>query len=141
MKRMSIAMVLLAVFGLAFYCYADSRDLGRRAGEATRRGAQEGKNFGEGFKEGISGSGCFIATAVYGSYNAPNVRTFRSFRDHCLLKNEVGRGCVRFYYKHGPHWAGFIQEHPVLRTPIRTGLDGVAYILRLTGVADSPPQQ
>jgi len=42
--------------------------------------------------------GCYIATAVYGSYDAPEVMTLRCFRDDTLAKNIFGRLFIRFYY-------------------------------------------
>lgn len=56
-----------------------------------------GRNTGSGGK-----SGCYIATAVYGSYDCPEVWTLRRFRDYKLLTNPLGRGFVRFYYATSP---------------------------------------
>ena len=42
------------------------------------------------------GSGCFVATAAYGSYLDPHVEALRNFRDEQLLTNAPGRsvaGC------------------------------------------------
>ena len=47
-------------------------------------------------------SGCYIATAVYGSYSAPQVYTLRKFRDRVLLNSIPGRLFVRCYYRFGP---------------------------------------
>lgn len=49
--------------------------------------------------------GCYIATAVYGSYNSPEVHTLRSFRDNYLEKRIWGQYFVKFYYKYSPHFA------------------------------------
>ena len=46
--------------------------------------------------------GCFIATAVYGSYHCPQVLTLRRFRDENLMTNFFGRFIVSFYYKISP---------------------------------------
>ncbi|MBR4344620.1 MAG: hypothetical protein IKP88_18285 [Lachnospiraceae bacterium] len=46
--------------------------------------------------------GCYIATAVYGSYDCPEVWTLRRFRDYSLSKTWYGRGFIRFYYAISP---------------------------------------
>jgi hypothetical protein len=46
--------------------------------------------------------GCFIATAIYGDYDAPEVRDLRAYRDRTLLKSFLGRLFVRMYYLFSP---------------------------------------
>ena len=46
--------------------------------------------------------GCYIATAVYGSYDCPELWVLRRFRDFGLRKNAVGRLFVRVYYSISP---------------------------------------
>lgn len=55
---------------------------------------------------------CYIATYVYGSYDATEVLTLRKFRDEKLLTNSIGTLFVKFYYKISPflirHFSGKI---------------------------------
>jgi len=46
--------------------------------------------------------GCFIATAVYGSYYAPEVLVLRQFRDKVLSKFFWGRVFIKLYYAISP---------------------------------------
>ncbi|MFZ2949476.1 MAG: MXAN_6640 family putative metalloprotease [Desulfuromonadaceae bacterium] len=68
------------------------------------------------------GSGCFIATAAYGSYLHPQVQLLRNFRDDFLLTNVPGRAFVAFYYRCSPPLADFIARHPALRSVTRLAL-------------------
>lgn len=68
------------------------------------------------------GTGCFIATAAYGSYLAPQVQLLRTFRDSFLMTNAPGRAFVAWYYRYGPHAAGCIDAHPWLKVPVRLAL-------------------
>ena len=68
------------------------------------------------------GGGCFIATAAYGSYLAPEVMTLREFRDQCLLTSDYGRAFVDWYYRVSPPIAALIAEHDLLKGAVRWGL-------------------
>ena len=83
-------------------------------------------------------SGCFIATAAFGSYVEPNVKLLREFRDQYLLTNSPGRGFVKVYYKYGPFAAEYIREHDWLKPIVRVllmPLVGISYILVKTSLA------
>lgn len=68
---------------------------------------------------GSSSSGCFIATAAYGSYLDPHVMALRSFRDNVLLQSGIGTEFVEFYYKNSPPIADYIAKYPVLKLATR----------------------
>ena len=46
--------------------------------------------------------GCYVATCVYGSYNAQEVWTLRRFRDFFLKKHILGRLFIKLYYSISP---------------------------------------
>jgi hypothetical protein len=68
------------------------------------------------------GTGCFIATAAYGTPMAKEIEILREFRDGYMLTNLVGEALVDFYYRISPPVAEFITEHPNLGSLVRAGL-------------------
>jgi hypothetical protein len=68
------------------------------------------------------GTGCFIATAAYGTPMAEEIQVLRGFRDEYLLTNPVGKALVDLYYAVSPPVADFITEHPSLKPIVRSGL-------------------
>jgi hypothetical protein len=73
-----------------------------------------------GFGNVVPGGGaCFIATAAYGYYSAPQVQILRDFRDRYLLTNAPGRAFVAWYYRYGPIGAAFINAHPWTKPLVR----------------------
>ncbi len=71
---------------------------------------------------GPGSSGCFIATAAYGSAMDAHVITLRRFRDRWLLTNRAGRLFVAWYYRNSPPVAAIIARHPSLRSATRAAL-------------------
>jgi hypothetical protein len=63
--------------------------------------------------------GCFIATACYGSYDAPEVMVLRHFRDDILLKFIAGRWLVILYYYISPQIAIWLVKHTKISDLIR----------------------
>jgi len=45
---------------------------------------------------------CYVATAVYGSYDCPKVWTLRRYRDDALASTWYGRAFIRLYYATSP---------------------------------------
>jgi hypothetical protein len=73
----------------------------------------------------LPNTGCFIATAAYGSYDAAPVRILRDFRDRLLLPNAPGRALVRWYYRTSPSAARYLEDHPLLKPLVRVTLEPV----------------
>lgn len=65
---------------------------------------------------------CFIATAAYGSYQAPYVSLLREFRDDYLLTHAFGTALVNFYYAVSPPIAQFIAQHESIKAMVRVSL-------------------
>jgi hypothetical protein len=79
-------------------------------------------------------TGCFIATAAYGTPTAEQINVLREFRDTVLLKNPVGSQFVSLYYRFSPPVADFIARHEVLRTLVRELLvDPIVWVVQATG--------
>ena len=66
--------------------------------------------------------GCFIATAAFGYYSAPQVQALREFRDRYLVTNSLGNAFVEWYYRVSPAAAGFLNAHPGYKPAVRTAL-------------------
>lgn len=94
-------------------------------------GLKEAKDYVEGLMtaRGISPAassktGCFVATACYGDYDAPEVRVLRQYRDQVLNRSRTGRLGIRLYYSISPPLAARIGRSPRLRAFIRRYLLG-----------------
>ena len=89
---------------------------------------------------GKSDSGCYVATAVYGSYNCPEVWTLRRFRDNTLDATWYGRAFIQTYYAISPTLVKWFGETTWFKRLWRRPLDKLVTALRCKGVEDTPCQ-
>lgn len=75
--------------------------------------------------------GCYIATAVYGSYEHPQVWKLRRFRDTYLAKSKVGRVFICSYYRVSPPLAIRVGKLGLLSTVVKRVLDYTIKLLKL----------
>lgn len=73
---------------------------------------------------------CFIATAAYGSYLAPEVKFLRTFRSEFLLTFDLGRSFVKWYYSWSPKYVPYIQESSMLRSIARVGIFSLVLMIK-----------
>ncbi|MDR3001912.1 MAG: sel1 repeat family protein [Fibromonadaceae bacterium] len=69
--------------------------------------------------------GCYVATAVYGSYDAPEVLCLRQFRDKVLVPSIFGRLFISLYYRFSPPIAERLKEAQRINMFVRKVLDKV----------------
>ena len=83
-------------------------------------------------------SGCYIATAVYGSYDCPEVWTLRRFRDYTLAETWYGRLFIRSYYTVSPTIVKLFGKSEWFGTIGRVYLNGLVNRLNHKGVDNTP---
>ena len=89
---------------------------------------------------GNNNSGCYIATAVYGSYNCPQVWTLRRFRDNTLDGTWYGRVFIKSYYAISPTLVRLFGETNWFKKMWRKPLDRMVTSLQEKGVESTPYQ-
>ena len=75
-------------------------------------------------------SGCFIATAAYGTPFAKEIDVLRNWRDEVLETSYSGRLFIKTYYTLSPPVAGNISGSSVKRKAVRTVLGPIVKILK-----------
>ena len=85
-------------------------------------------------------SGCYVATAVYGSYDCPQVWTLRRFRDQQLAASLPGQAFIRLYYAVSPALVRWFGETAWFKALWKAPLDRLVRRLREKGVEDTPYQ-
>ena len=82
--------------------------------------------------------GCYIATAVYGSYDCPQVWTLRRYRDFSLSRTAPGRLFVKLYYAASPALVKLFGKQRWFRSLWKKFLDRKVARLNARGFEDSP---
>ena len=110
-------------------CYEEGYDEGY---ETARRNSRRSST------SGSSSDGCYIATAVYGSYDCPEVWTLRRFRDEVLRASVLGRLFIRSYYAVSPGLVRHLGSKPLFQKPVKMALDSFVSHLKKAGFRDTP---
>ena len=86
------------------------------------------------------GKGCYVATAVYGSYDCPQVWTLRRYRDYTLAETWYGRAFIHAYYAISPTLVKWFGHTEWFKHMWRGKLDRMVYKLNSKGVEKTPYQ-
>ncbi|MBD9699451.1 hypothetical protein IGS67_08105 [Flavimobilis sp. GY10621] len=92
----------------------------------------------EGVAPDTKSSGCFVATAAFGTYDCPEVWVLRRWRDTVLLTSPAGRRFVASYYATSPHLVRLVGGRSWFTTPTRWLLRRFANQLNRSGLASTP---
>lgn len=82
--------------------------------------------------------GCYVATAVYGSYDCPQVWTLRRFRDYKLATSWYGRLFIRAYYAVSPTVVKLFGKTEWFNRFWKVRLDKMVAALQEQGYEDIP---
>ena len=82
--------------------------------------------------------GCYVATAVYGSYDCPQVWTLRRFRDYTLAETWYGRAFIRTYYAISPTLVKWFGHTEWFKKMWKGKLDRMVANLNAEGVENTP---
>lgn len=83
-------------------------------------------------------NGCYVATAVYGSYDCPQVWTLRRFRDFTLAETWYGRAFIRTYYAISPTLVKWFGHTEWFKKMWKGKLDRMVANLNAEGVENTP---
>lgn len=86
----------------------------------------------------INKSGCYVATAIYGSYDCPQVWTLRRFRDNTLAETWYGRAFIHTYYAISPTIVRWFGNTVWFKNLWKPTLDRMVERLNHDGVEDTP---
>lgn len=101
-----IVIIILAIglIGVSVWASAASSDGSNASSDQSSGSGSNSGNSGN----SSDGSGCYIATMVYGSYEADEVWVLRRFRDNVLQHSRFGRWFITWYYGWSP---GFVKKY------------------------------
>lgn len=81
---------------------------------------------------------CYVATAVYGSYDCPEVWTLRRFRDNILGPTWYGRTFIKAYYATSPTLVKHFGKNLWFKNLWKPQLDRLVARLKAKGVESTP---
>ncbi len=107
--------------------------------KATEEAMEEEMKEG-GYIDEVTGGGCLIATAAFGSELAPQVQFLREVRDNTLLSTTSGAtfmtGFNHIYYSFSPAVADLERENPAFREAVKLFITPMLSTLSIMALAD-----
>ena len=88
-------------------------------------------------EEEVKKEGCYVASAVYGSYDCPQVWVLRRFRDYTLAETWYGRAFIKSYYATSPTVVKYFGKNQFFVSIFKPMLDRLVMRLKLAGVLDT----
>lgn len=86
----------------------------------------------------VKQTGCYVATAVYGSYDCPQVWTLRRYRDYNLAESWYGRAFIWIYYAISPTIVKWFGDTRWFKRMWRGKLDRMVKNLQEKGYESTP---
>ena len=86
----------------------------------------------------VKSGGCYVATAIYGSYDCPQVWTLRRYRDNTLSQTWYGRLFVHIYYAVSPTLVKLFGDTAWFKKLFKVKLDRFVFELQKKGVESTP---
>ncbi len=105
---------------------------------STTKTISSDSSYASNSSQNSSDKGCYVATAVYGSYDCPEVWTLRRFRDCTLAKSWYGRAFIRLYYAISPSFVKYFGDTEWFKQFWKSKLDKLVSRLKMKGFEDSP---
>lgn len=106
--------------------------------EQEMRGVNSYNNTGYQNTAPKKSGGCYVATAVYGSYDCSEVWTLRRFRDNTLSETWYGRAFIRAYYAISPTIVKWFGHAEWFNHMWKGYLDRMVNKLQSNGVESTP---
>jgi hypothetical protein len=114
-----ILLTALVIYGLIVVAVKGSDTSSNQSADSSANSSNDSSK----------GSGCYVATMVYGSYEAPEVLVLRKFRDHFLVNYFLGRAFIHWYYAHSPSFVERYKHSKKVNALIRFLLNGLVKLL------------
>jgi len=118
----------------------ESQDITLSQNKETRDITLSQNKENQNISKNVSGGGCLIATATYGSELSPQVQHLRELRDSKLLQTESGShfmsGFNQFYYSFSPTIADWERENPVFKEAVKIAITPMLSTLSILNYVD-----
>ena len=98
----------------------------------------EGDDTDPKFIDTSKAGGCYVATAVYGSYDCPEVWTLRRYRDYSLSETWYGKMFIKIYYAISPSLVKWFGNTKLFNRIWKKRLDRMVDSLNKKGFENTP---